>query len=299
MVRGVHVHASAAEFLGRHLASLDAEVPSLLMRVARQTDPEAIHDLRVTVRRLRTLLRLGRPIFGRHHTDLIRAVYTRVGRATGDLRDEEVFLELLEKHGKTLVAPLDGELATFVAARRTRERTLRGEVLRALETDAITEARTMLKALLVLPVRPKRDRELARFGRRAVIRALSEVDAHRDAKSAEIEALHELRIAYKRLRYTLEFFGPVLPPDLTAAEEIAVRFQKRLGDLHDLDVALVTVADATRGRGEEPRMGDALAEALSERFREARAKKFSAFEAEMHPRRPGAAALGGQGPSDA
>ena len=294
----MHVHASAAEFLARHLASLDREVPSLLLRVGRQTDPEAIHDLRVAVRRLRTLLRLGRPIFGRFHTDLIRAVYTRVGRATGALRDEEVFLELLDKHGRGITAPLDAELEAFVGTRRVRERSLRGEVLQALETDAITEARTMLAALLALPVRPKRDRELARFGRRAVIRALSEVDAHRDAKSGEVEELHALRIAYKHLRYTLEFFGPVLPPDLTAAEEVAVRFQKRLGDLHDLDVALVTIAEATRARNDEGRVEAELAEALSQRFREARAKKFSAFEAEMHPRRPGAGALGGPGGGD-
>ncbi len=53
-------HASAAEFLSRHLSGLDAEMPGLLMRVSRQADPEAIHDLRVAIRRLRTLLRLAR-----------------------------------------------------------------------------------------------------------------------------------------------------------------------------------------------------------------------------------------------
>lgn len=274
----MQLEASAAEFLSRHLASIDAEVPGLLMRVTRQSDPEAIHDLRVAIRRLRTLLRLARPIYGRHHTDLIRAIYTRIARASGALRDEEVFLELLEKHGAALEAPLAGELRAFVQGRHEHEKALRGEVLHDLETDDVTRARSMLGALLALPVRPKKDRELSRFGRRAVIRALSAVDLHRDAGEEDVEELHALRIAYKRLRYTLEFFAAVLPPDLTAAHDAAVRFQKRLGEIHDLDMARVHVDEANQ-------LSEGLRHTLDGSFRAARQKKFLAFSAEMHPRR--------------
>ena len=270
------VHRSAADFLARHLASLDAEMPGLLMRVGRQSDPEAIHDLRVAIRRLRTLLRLARPIYGRHHTDLIRGVYTDVGRSSGALRDEEVFLELLEKHGADLSPPLAPELAGFRDQRLVRERELRGAVLKSLETDDIAVARTLLGALLALPVRPKKDRDLAKFGRAAVIDSLSAVDEHRDAKGDDGEGLHDLRIAYKRLRYTLEFFGPVLPPDLTAAHDAAVKFQKRLGDIHDLDMALAHCEAS-------PQLSGELRGILAQSFGEARSKKLAAFEAEMRP----------------
>ena len=267
---------SAAEFLARHLAGLDAEIPGLLMRVGRQSDPEAIHDLRVAIRRLRTLLRLARPIYGRHHTDLIRGIYTEVGRSSGALRDEEVFLELLEKHGEHVDPVLSKELEEFCKQRRLRERELRGAVLKTLETDDVSSARTLLGALLALPVRPKKDRDLAKFGRAAVIDALSAVDEYRDAESHDSKGLHELRIAYKRLRYTLEFFGPVLPPDLTAAKDPAVRFQKRLGDIHDLDMALVHSKESTQ-------LSNPLRDTLSASFGEARSKKVAAFEAEMRP----------------
>jgi CHAD domain-containing protein len=270
----VSVHTSAAEFLSRHLATLDAEIPSLLLRVTRQSDPEAIHDLRVTIRKLRTLLRLARPIFGRHHTDTIRGVYTQAGRASGSLRDEEVFLELLDKAGKELSGGLAKELGAFREVRQQRERELRTDALRSLETDDIAHARTMLGALLALPVRPKKDRELARFGRGAVLEALAKIDRYRDVESNDVAGLHELRIAYKRFRYTLEFFAPVLPPDLTAAHDAAVKFQKRLGDIHDLDMALVHV-------DESDKLSSDLRETLARSFREARTKKVAAFDAEM------------------
>jgi CHAD domain-containing protein len=272
----VTVEASAAEFLSRHLAALDLEVPGVLLRVSRQSDAEAIHDLRVTIRRLRTLLRLARPVFGRHHCDFIRGVYTDVARSSGALRDEEVFLELLEKHGAGIEPALAAELQAFEEERRVRERALRGALLKPLETDHISRARTTLGALLTLPVRPKKDRELARFGRAAVMDALAGVDEHRDAKSDDVAALHRLRIAYTRLRYTLEFFGPVLPPDLTAAHVAADRYHTRLGDVHDLDMALVHC-------DESPRLSRELRDRLAHSFRESRAKKIGAFEAEMRP----------------
>ena len=50
-------------------------------------------------------------------------------------------------------------------------------------------------------------------------------------------ALHELRIAYKNLRYASELLGPALPPERAATEKPAARFQKHLGEVHDLDVA--------------------------------------------------------------
>jgi len=275
----VTVSSSAAEFLSRHLATLDAEIPGLLMRVSRQSDPEAIHDLRVTIRKLRTLLRLARPVFGRHHTDTIRAIYTQAGRASGALRDEEVFLELLEKAADAVAEGLAAELEELRERRGRREQELRAAALRSLETDDIARARTMLSALLALPVRPKKDRDLARFGRAAVLEAMGGVDDHRDAKGNDVAGLHDLRIAYKRLRYTLEFFGPILPPDLTAAHDAAVRFQKRLGDLHDLDMALVHV-------DEEKALSDGLREALGGIFRASRAKKLLAYEAEMRPQSP-------------
>jgi len=51
-----------------------------------------------------------------------------------------------------------------------------------------------------------------------------------------VRELHDLRIAAKRLRYTLEVLGGVLGPAAHAVEDEARALQDVLGDIHDCDV---------------------------------------------------------------
>ena len=60
----------------------------------------------------------------------------------------------------------------------------------------------------------------------------------------DVEGLHDLRIAYNHLRYAIDGFEAALAPELLAMREVAAKLQKRLGDLHDLDVANSTIAAA-------------------------------------------------------
>jgi CHAD domain-containing protein len=53
---------------------------------------------------------------------------------------------------------------------------------------------------------------------------------------ANIRELHDLRIAAKRLRYTLEVLGDALGPAAAAAENEARALQDVLGEVHDCDV---------------------------------------------------------------
>jgi CHAD domain-containing protein len=59
-------------------------------------------------------------------------------------------------------------------------------------------------------------------------------DAVRDP--GNVRELHDLRIAAKRLRYTLEVLGGVLGPAAAAVEDEARALQDVLGDIHDCDV---------------------------------------------------------------
>ena len=53
---------------------------------------------------------------------------------------------------------------------------------------------------------------------------------------ANIRELHDLRIAAKRLRYTLEVLGGALGPAAAAVEDEARALQDVLGEVHDCDV---------------------------------------------------------------
>jgi CHAD domain-containing protein len=59
----------------------------------------------------------------------------------------------------------------------------------------------------------------------------------------EIEALHDMRIAAKRLRYVLELTKPALGPSADGGARTAKKLQELLGKIHDCDVMLPRVRD--------------------------------------------------------
>lgn len=231
-------HLAGAFVIGK-LQKLDADLFAAVPRVQQESDEDAIHDLRVAIRRLRTLLKVARPIFGRFHADVVRKAFAEVMRATGDLRDEEVLEETLND------ASDEPSFRRWVAARKARERKLRDVVLGRIQRGELDRARLLLKAMMVFPIHPERQVALARFARRTVEKARRGVEKKRDAAVEDATALHELRIAYKELRYSIELLEEALPIDVRAMLEPATVFQKRLGELHDVDVATTTLNEAT------------------------------------------------------
>lgn len=203
-----------------------------------EIDAEAVHDLRVAIRRMRTLLKMSRPLFGRWHTNVVREAFATVMRATGELRDEEVLEETLDG---TAEGP---EFDAWLKERKSREARLRRAVIVRIQRGDLDRARLLLKALLVFPIEPDRNVDLARFARRTVERARRRVERMRDVEVTDVVGMHELRIVYKELRYSIELLEGALPIDARAQLEPATVFQKRLGELHDVDVATEVVQNA-------------------------------------------------------
>ena len=260
----------AGPYVVKKLRELDAELMSAIPRVQGAADEEAIHDLRVAIRRLRTLLKMARPLFGRWHADAVRQAFAEVMKATGDLRDEEVLEETLEDVSQ------DPAFAAWLGGRAARERKLRKNVLVRIERGDLDRARLMLKALLVFPFDPKRDEDLSKFARRTVERARRVVEKGRDVPPEDTLGLHELRISYKELRYSIELLSEALPLDARAMLEPAVVFQKRLGEIHDADVA-IDVIRAARNLPDAAR-----AEALAS-LAKVRAKRLVKYLRELDP----------------
>jgi CHAD domain-containing protein len=230
---------AASTFFARTLLALDRSLGETVPRVLQNADEEAIHDFRVEVRKLRTLLKAGRPLYGRFHADAVRAGFTEMHRATSTLRDEEVFLELL----RTLDVS-GSAFEEFVERRSARERSIRRAVVALVRSPKMKRARLLLEALATLPVRPAKERNLHKFSRKTVASAQSEVEALRTADPKDSVRLHNLRIAWKELRYACELLDQGLPPDVRALAEPAAKMQKRLGEIHDVDAALSAVSRA-------------------------------------------------------
>lgn len=229
----------ASIFVANALRTLDGTVGEAIPRVVGDADEEALHDLRVAIRRLRVLLRIARPIYSNFYANAVREPFTAFHRATSALRDEEV-LELT----LGLVRLQHEAFEHFKKSRKRRERRLRRDVLGRLERGELDIARRRLAGLLELPVKPKRREELGLFARRVMGEAHKKIEKLRDTPVSDAAGLHDLRIAYKNLRYTAEIFADILPPDLSAVAEPAKKLQTRLGELHDVDVAIATVESA-------------------------------------------------------
>lgn len=234
---------NTAAFLTPRLLRLARKLREALARVEQVGDDEAIHDLRVALRRLRSLLKPARTIYGAFHTEAVRAALKAVADASGDLRDEEVLLQTLAS--LDLPAPLRPDLDGWLTLRKQRELQLRASFLALLSSGQAHHASALLDALLLLPVDPARDEPLFAFTIRTVERADQRAQEWVIKDTGDQEALHQLRILYKRLRYAAEGFSDALPPVLAARAQVAEGFQKVLGEIHDLDVARATVEAET------------------------------------------------------
>jgi CHAD domain-containing protein len=265
--------AIAPEMVGQFLVALleafDAQMKDVGSRVLATGDADAVHDFRVALRRTRTVLEIGRSVFGRFHTDEVRNALRDLQAASGALRDEEVLLELL-----SLVGIDDAEVKAWIDARRRRERRLRSAMRRKIRAGDLDRGQRLLGALIAFRVKPSRDKRLAKFARRAVEDARREIERRRSTLADDPEGLHRLRIAYKRLRYTADTFARVLPGELASLAQPAARFQSRLGQLHDVDVAIACVQKA-------PSLLGAGRQALLIELGHIRRHRVAAFEQEL------------------
>ncbi|HET7039062.1 MAG TPA: CHAD domain-containing protein, partial [Gemmatimonadales bacterium] len=225
------------------------EADHALARLGRAGDAEALHDFRVAVRRLRSLLRAYRRWLGRVAAKPVRRRLRRLGRATNAGRDAEVQLAWVEQVRPT-VAPRERTGVTWLA-RRLRER--KRDAYRAARRDLRTRFKSAHTAT------DRRLEALPEGGppfRDAFATLLREHAADLEARltalggADDVGAAHQARISAKRLRYLLEPVRPELAEVRTAVNHLR-RLQDVLGELHDAHVRAAGLAEALDDAGRE------------------------------------------------
>jgi CHAD domain-containing protein len=211
-------------------------------------DADALHDLRVGLRRLRSWLRAFRPELDDTVRGKTRRRLRDLTHATNAARDIEVWsawiatksgLSARARPGLRYVTRwlhADAESQQRKATKRIRSRlpALLDSLERELSTytapvpsdDGATNETTMADAMA----------ELIQNHHRRFARRLDRVDSAND-----IGAIHRCRIAAKRLRYLLEALDEfVLAKEATAS---LVEMQDALGDVRDLRLFLHRMVD--------------------------------------------------------
>ncbi|MBW8356925.1 MAG: CHAD domain-containing protein [Pseudomonas sp.] len=198
------------------ILSLEVSLLACQARLAAATDAEALHDLRITVRRLRSLLR---PLRGLPGVEQLEAAASEVGQLTTPIRDREVLAAYLYQHG-------------LHAAGERRTAQLQGEY------SAIAAGPPLAQLFLVLDAFPRFLRASERQGLLRGLRGKIEKRLSKQWKALG-EALrdpahdrHRLRLLIKRVRYAADAYPELdrLPPQAMKRLKAA---QGALGDWHD------------------------------------------------------------------
>jgi inorganic triphosphatase YgiF len=243
LLPGMDIPGAFAAIAGNCLSQYRRNETILLERRA----PEAVHQARVGLRRLRSAMTLFKKVLVGPELGRLNARIRDLAQVLGEARDLDVLIEQ---------APPEPILAALTAAREAAytalEQTLASSEARLLPLDLSewvaggswrNEAETQVTTL-------------RKFAAKALNRTRRKTRSHgRHLAEIDVEARHQLRKDAKKLRYAIEFSGPLFAKDgerrkrKTFARALR-HLQEYLGMLNDRATAETRLASL--GLGDTP-----------------------------------------------
>jgi len=225
-------------------------------------DIEELHDMRVATRRMRAALAVFEPYIDHKAYKPYLKDLRRTGRLLGRVRDLDVFHEKAGHYLDELPEERRDELDPLFEAWEVERKERREKMLGWLDGPGYRGFVESFGEFLDRPgagALPDFDADGAPRGRRVlivlppiVLGELATVLAYDEwvtGPSVPLTRLHQLRIAGKYLRYTLEFFSEVLGSGSKLVVHNVKSLQDHLGDLQDAVVTSSILRDFLAGRG--------------------------------------------------
>lgn len=213
-------HRGLSHWMDRVLTELEA--------LRKSPAADTVHDLRVALRRCRSLAAAMEEVDPHPAWEEMRKLGRRLFRSLGSLRDAQVQQQWIRQ----LAPPGDAFGTALSAALHDREAQFREKALRKAarfdEKRWSRLARILERRARLVPLASPAAECLA-------LERLEDVrELHRLALRTERpKPWHKLRVGVKRFRYTVEAF---LPERYAVWSDDLKRLQDLLGDVHDLDV---------------------------------------------------------------
>lgn len=257
----VYSYEPASEAIGAFLRRYVRAFILQDVRVRRDL-PDAVHQMRVAARRLRSGLKSFGPLVDKDWADHLR---TELGWAASELgvaRDTEVLLERLDRHANDLGGH-DAKLVRAIIDPRLHQRLdqARGRALTSLVSQRHID---LLNELVAAAANPQMTPE-SRYPSKDVFPELVDRAFRRLARQVKklrldgpAEHWHEARISAKRARYAAEaisgVFGPPAKLLATALSEVT----EVLGEHQDACIAQDVLREIAATEGIDGRTGFAL-----------------------------------------
>jgi CHAD domain-containing protein len=234
-----HIAEAGRKVLRFHLARMIAREPG----TRDGTDPEELHGMRVATRRQRAAWRVFGPAFRAGRTKAHRGRLRDVASRLGAVRDLDVLLEAADRYRAELSVAEQRALEPLLSGWRTHRDDARQLLVRELDSDGyrrwVEDYSEFVRheGLAVAPVSPTQPHRVRDTASSQILAAYEAVRAYEPVlRWADVETLHELRIAGKWLRYTIEFVREALGPDAAILIARVTALQDHLGELNDADV---------------------------------------------------------------
>jgi CHAD domain-containing protein len=228
-----------------------ADIIRTYLAVARQNeagviadiDTEFLHDYRVSLRRVRSVLSLFKGVFSPEQTDVLKREFSDLMAPTGRVRDLDVYL--LEKDIYFNLIPPNlhlGAEAMFAQFAKERSRAL-ATLTRRFRSAAYGKKMDQLAALFAdlkgLEPGPNADRGAYSYACALIWKRYRKVCKLARGITPETpdEVVHDLRIDCKKLRYLMEFFDPLFDKsDFKTLIKPLKKLQDNLGLFNDYSV---------------------------------------------------------------
>jgi CHAD domain-containing protein len=227
-----------------------AEMRELSKQARDGKSAPAVHDMRVAARRFRSALQDFRPYLNRRSVDLTLKQIRSISDALGEVRDQDVAILALENLAAKIPAQCSATLQKLIDSRKEIRKAARKKLKHDL-VDELEKLRSTFHEALDLADRvPATSRQLQGTSYRDIAAAvissrIAELEklGHNLRRPKDVDGLHQMRIAAKRLRYAIELLHQCwLPGPKQLARKVA-QLQTTLGQLHDCDVWIENFAE--------------------------------------------------------
>ena len=235
-----HVAEAGRKVMRFHLARMLAREAG----VRSGHDLEDVHAMRVATRRQRAAWRVFGAAFRPRRTSRYRAGLREIAARLGAVRDLDVLLDEADQYRADLPATEQRAMEPLLADWRSHRDDARVLLIRELDSDGyrrwVDDYRDFVRTegAAVLPVGPTQPHRIRDTTASRIWAAYEQVRGYEPVlRWADVETLHELRIAGKWLRYTLEFVREALGDQSAPLIARVTVLQDHLGLMNDADVA--------------------------------------------------------------
>jgi CHAD domain-containing protein len=200
-----------------------------------ETLPEAVHETRKNLKRLRTTVRLTRDAIGERTYELENLVFRTAGRRLSAGRDAQVLLDTVGDLAERYPDELQGPTLATLRARLAEERDAAQRALGEDQRDEVLAALEKARARTADWAFERADFGALAPGLRRIYRR-----GHRDMRAAQADPtpdnLHEWRKRVKDLWHATQILCEARPKRLDRFATRAHKLSELLGERHDLDV---------------------------------------------------------------